>query len=555
MFAFRTTARCLVWLVAFAVIRPALAVDSWLIVESDVIDTGTPAWIAFVTGDRFPIGDGIVDPARVEGLEVLHGQVKRSIEGLKAEDDAMSVRRAFDQTGYHVLGLTLKPRITTLDGDVFDQYLIEERANEALQLRRESNSRHEPVKERYTKFSKTIVEVGAADDANEGWLRPIGHRLELVPLTNPTLWQSGETVQIQVLLDGHPWPEVPVSAGHAGQTSREEVVRTRTNERGIASIRLSQSGHWYAKAHLIRPYDGLGDYAWESFWATYTFRVKGKVDVSGSMQMLRAIHGSIDPWAVAGFIMGERALIELGLPYGSSDFLAVQHSPKKLPYSAMIDGLQAATGATIGKMNLKLKEAPASDLHCEFFQLSTGKGLTYRLNDDILAKLMAVEGQDAESLAVRMMTMTGEELFDLPAHPESPVPAPGSDRELAPTAAMDNVRARETALRPLIRLVRARMRAPLPSRIEPSDTHYAKASPDADGGPGFVASAAMDAGESTGLPEGAVTKKRDIRRSRGLAESLWRADTGFERLAPDDGENKGLLSPPGVSPEVRVTAR
>lgn len=554
MFAFRTTLTCLVWLVVIAVARPAIAVDSWLIVESDVIDTGTPAWIAFVTGDRFPIGDGIVDPARVEGLEVMHGANKRLIEGLKAEDDAVSVRRAFDQTGYHVLGLTLAPRITTLDGDVFDQYLIEERANEALQLRRDSNSRHEPVKERYTKFAKTIVEVGAAKDANEGWLRPIGHRLELVALTNPTLWQSGETVQIQVLLDGHPWPEVPVTAGHAGQATRDEWIRTRTNERGIASIRLSQSGHWYAKAHLIRPYDGLGDYEWESFWATYTFRVKGKVDVSGSMQMLRAIHGSIDPWAVAGFVMGERALIELGLPYGSSDFLAVQHSPKALPYSAMIDGLQAATGATIGKMNLKLKEAPASALRCEFFHLSTGEGLTYRLNDDILAKLMAVEGHDAESLAVRMMTMTGEELFDLPARPETPVPAPGADRELAPTAATDNARAREAALRPLVRLVQSRMRAPTPGQMEPGAARYARGATIGDGERVPVTSMALESVEASDAPRVTESKGRSVRRSRGLAESLWRMDTGFERRSSEE-ENKGLLSPPGTNPEVRVTAR
>ena len=30
----------------------------------------------------------------------------------------------------------------------------------------------------------------------------------------------------------------------------------------IATLRLTQSGHWYAKAHLIRPYHGLGDCDW-----------------------------------------------------------------------------------------------------------------------------------------------------------------------------------------------------------------------------------------------------------------------------------------------------
>ncbi|HPF39042.1 MAG TPA: DUF4198 domain-containing protein [Phycisphaerae bacterium] len=541
------TAVPFVFLLAIVVSRPAFAVDSWLIVESDVVDPGADTWIAFVTGDRFPIGDGIVDPARVEGLMSVHGRQKRLIEGLKAEDDAVAVRRVFDAPGYHALGLTLTPRVTTLDGDIFDQYLIEERANEALRMRRESGARHEPVRERYTKYAKTILQVGAPEAEDDGWMRPIGQRLELVPLTNPTLWQSGETVQIQVLLDGHPWPEVPVSAGHAGQRTREDVVRTRTNERGVASIRLSQSGHWYAKAHLIRPYDGLGEYEWESFWTTYTFRVKGKVDVSGSMQMLRAIHGSIDPWAVAGFIMGERALIELGLPYGSGDFLAVQHSPKALPYTAMLDGLQAATGATVGKLNLKLSEAPASELRCEFFHLATGEGLTYRLNADILAKLRAVEGHDAESLAVRMMTMSGDELFDAPSKPESPVQAPAPSRELSPEAAAANIRARETALRPLVRLVQTRRHSPTPTAIEEGERRLASNS-----------DVERESGESATLSNGGIETSSDVRRARrslGLAESLWRADTGYDRANSEDKEEKGLLSPPSRTSEVRVTAR
>lgn len=553
MLAVCTPKKCLFLLaIVLAAGRPVAAVDSWLIVESDVIDSGTSTWIAFVTGDTFPIGDGIVDPARVEGLHDVFGKVVRPIEGLRAEDDAVAVRRAFDQAGFHLLGLTLTPRITTLEGDVFDQYLIEERANEALRIRRESATRHRPVKERYTKYAKTILEVGAAEDKKEGWLQPIGHRLELVPLTNPTLWQSGETIQIQVLLDGHPWPEVPIVAGHAGQAMRDDDVRTRTNERGIASIRLSQSGHWYAKAHLIRPYDGLGDYEWESFWSTYTFRVKGKVDVSGSMQMLRAIHGRINPWAVAGFIMGERALIELRLPYGSTDFLAVQHGPIQLPYTGMIDGLQAATGATIGKLNLKMKDAPEDELRCEFFHLSTGEGIAYRLNDDMLARLMAVEGHDAESLAVRMMTMSAEELFDTPTRSGSPIPAPApSDEDVGASSAAYNVRIREAALKPLVRLVQHRRRSPIPTEVDVSDARIVRAdalSPsndDHDAGVALIESGASPSESST--PAGVR------RRSRGLAETLWRAETGFERAAPK--EKKGLLSPLFEKPEVRVTAR
>ncbi len=553
---------------ALFALRPAAAIDTWLVAESDVVDAKSPVWIALVTGDAFPLADGIIDPARIDGVFDHVEKLRLPIDGLRAEDDAMAVRYTFDQPGLHRLSATLHPRVITLDGSIFDQYLIEERANEALVARQADTARQAPVQERYIKYAKSIIEVGPVDDDDRSYLTPVGHRLELIPLTNPTRWQAGEVVELQVLLDGHPWPEVPVTAGFAGQVSGDAAVRARSDERGIVSLRLTQSGHWYVRSHLIRPHDGLGVCDWESFWTTLTFRVKGKVDVSGSLQMLRAIHGRTDPWAVAGFLMGERALIELRLPYNSPEFLAVQHGPIEQPYAAMLDGIQAATGATAGKLNLKLKPGPLEGLRCEFLHMATGEGVVYRLTDEMLERLRDAQEEGPDRLAVRMMAMPPEEVFHAGADPRSPQPAPSRDD--LQSHLWDNARRRDEQLRPLIRLASARARMtfaeePLIAREVEADARVVVAFRDEATVPAQTSPAATpadgDARDSEAMQargtkivdmrEAAADEHVRPRRRRGLAESLWHAEN---QVSPGD-EQPSPLPVPVDGAEVRITAR
>lgn|GEM_PF-738921 len=398
-------------LVAIWLATPALAVDSWLVADKHIIKPGGEAWIAFITGDVFPIGDGIVDPTRIDGLIDLHDNRQQPIDGLQIEDDAVAVRQQFDSPGFHILGLSLKPRVIALDSDLFGDYLQDERAVEALTTYRQKYAGKTTVRERYTKYAKTIIEVGASPETNQQFLKPLGQRLEIVPLSNPTRWQAGDEVGVKVLLDGHPWPNVSLTAAHEGTLQGEVAVRTRTDEHGTARWRLTQSGQWFARAHFIRPVNGLVNYEWESFWTTFSFGVKGKADVTGSMQLLRAIHGDINPWAVAGYLMGERALSEHQMAFGSDRLLALHHCPQKLPYTAVLDGIQAATGATVGKLNLRLIPASESELRCEFIDMESGRKLTYQFQPAMFDQMVDAKDGEARALALQMMTLPESDIF------------------------------------------------------------------------------------------------------------------------------------------------
>ena len=74
------------------------------------------------------------------------------------------------------------------------------------------------------------------------------------------------------------------------------------------------------------------------------------------------IHGGAGPWAVAGFRMGEHALAVLGLARGSFDLEILHFTPREVQYSCIADGAAAATGASVGKLNLTLADAPGATL-------------------------------------------------------------------------------------------------------------------------------------------------------------------------------------------------
>jgi uncharacterized GH25 family protein len=99
---------------------------------------------------------------------------------------------------------------------------------------------------RYEKFSKALIGVSDAAFATA----PLGHPLEIVPLSNPADLKAGDDLKVQVLFNGEPiaaelqatfggFTDTPMSFAYATETSETEV--------GVATIKVWQSGYWYVR--------------------------------------------------------------------------------------------------------------------------------------------------------------------------------------------------------------------------------------------------------------------------------------------------------------------
>lgn len=101
-----------------------------------------------------------------------------------------------------------------------------------------------------------------------------------------------------------------------------------------------------------------------------------------SISRTALIHGNPGPFAVAGYRIGENALTRLGLKRGSMDLQVVHYAPSKVQWTCIIDGIQAATGASLGKMNLQLIES------AETWSLITNRRTGQKLRFDLLPEFI-----------------------------------------------------------------------------------------------------------------------------------------------------------------------
>jgi formylmethanofuran dehydrogenase subunit E len=98
------------------------------------------------------------------------------------------------------------------------------------------------------------------------------------------------------------------------------------------------------------------------------------------------IHGGAGPWAVAGYRMGEYARKKLDLKRYSFDLDVEHHTPHAVQYSCVADGVAAATGASAGKLNLRLVDADVAHFETRFRNTKTGAVVTLRPTASFVAR-------------------------------------------------------------------------------------------------------------------------------------------------------------------------
>jgi len=111
--------------------------------------------------------------------------------------------------------------------------------------------------------------------------------------------------------------------------------------------------------------------------------------------------------------MGQFALKQLGLERGSFDLEIIHYTPREVQYSCVADGAAAATGASLGKLNLSLADAPPSDLHTVYRNRATHQTVTLRLTEAFRSRFLNVPREHLGDVGRQVMTLRDEEIFEV----------------------------------------------------------------------------------------------------------------------------------------------
>jgi len=103
----------------------------------------------------------------------------------------------------------------------------------------------------YEKFCKTLVLVGKPNDA---WKKPVGHKLEIVPISDPAGFKAGQEASFQILFEGKPLStEVLATYDGCTKTPNSYAWYTEADDKGVARVKFSSKGLWLVRVQHKAP--------------------------------------------------------------------------------------------------------------------------------------------------------------------------------------------------------------------------------------------------------------------------------------------------------------
>jgi len=242
--------------------------DFWIGASSWSPDPGTPFGISAGVGEHFPKREDFKTPANwFDDWRIIgpSGAVPVS-RVFERRDLAMVADVTLPATGAFLAVLRVTPRIIQMKADEFNEYLQEEGLRDALAERKAAGEIDRPASERYSRYAKLAIRNGEGSAAH--LTRAVGVKAELVPATDPTSVRAGQTLTVQLLVNGRPVPNAAVSAAVDGG----EIPR-QTDAQGRATLPIDRDGAWLVKTvHMTRlPKSFPPGPEWESFWVTLAF--------------------------------------------------------------------------------------------------------------------------------------------------------------------------------------------------------------------------------------------------------------------------------------------
>ncbi len=129
------------------------------------------------------------------------------------------------------------------------------------------------------------------------------------------------------------------------------------------------------------------------------------------LSRIEDLHGGRGVFTAAGYRIGMRALRDLGASRGSFTLDVTHRTPFRAQWSCIADGIQVATGASPGKLNLRLIEASEQALETIVWDRGACKGVSFRLQEPFLAKYLDTPPERQESAAREVLGLPESEIF------------------------------------------------------------------------------------------------------------------------------------------------
>ncbi len=319
--------------------------DMYLKMDTFFLEPNQQATLSLYNG-TFDKSEAILTRERMRDASmVAQGERKAITQDRWTYRDSTLTQLRFNtgEAGTYVIGVSRETSQLAMEADRFNSYLEHDGVLGMLEQRRKNNTLDQDSKEQYAKHGKAIYQVG--DAKTDDWKTVLGYPIEFVPLENPYDNYTGDTLPVQLLLDGKPladqfvYAEHVPSSGHthdgsthdhdhstedhahdgtasdhnhdnnsAGDHTHASGQQMKTDQNGVVNVELPEDGVYYLRTINMVTVDDDSDLTHESKWATLTFEVTHKHG-SDTHTHEDSDHSHDDGFPTWVFIVGSLVLI------------------------------------------------------------------------------------------------------------------------------------------------------------------------------------------------------------------------------------------------------
>ena len=249
--------------------------DVFLLPESFFLHKGDKLDLHLVMGDVFVKQEEMKnDPAKTTKFMMYSGSKKIDLAKAGKEGAAPIVSVPVELTGQCLVEMNRGVEYSDASRDSYSDFLTAQGQDKLAESVRNSN--HFRIKEKYTRYLKTLLSV---DDHDGGiYEKVLNEEYELVLKENPYKKKYGDDMTAQLFFKGKPLNGATVSLYIKSIGGNVYTQNFATDKKGMVYFTMSREGIFMLRSiHVEATKDKDADYA--SWWAAYTFAFSSSDEV------------------------------------------------------------------------------------------------------------------------------------------------------------------------------------------------------------------------------------------------------------------------------------
>jgi uncharacterized GH25 family protein len=244
--------------------------EFWLEPFKFKVQPGEAITVKFAVGESFTGEDWDLGRHKVVNMVLHEKQGTQNLTSKVPTTKSIKQKITLTNPGTKLIAMQSDAAFIQLNGEKFNAYLEEDGLENIIAWRKANNKDTVGARELYTRYAKLLVQAGNSPD--DTWKKVVGHKIEVVPMQNPSLLKPGDYLTVQVLFEGKTLPHAMVKVwGHVG--NKIFLQNTYTENDGTVKFPISANGPWMVST--VRMEQSKNPKAdWESSWGSLVFNVE-----------------------------------------------------------------------------------------------------------------------------------------------------------------------------------------------------------------------------------------------------------------------------------------